>query len=1072
MKNLQAKGRWWLIALFLAVLLVAACTGGGNDPVVPVADQGIPEAPLDPGPPADPGPVNPPAPPPVTGVVTVQGTVVGDAAAGLTTAPVAGVVPLATVPLPAPTAVVLVDETGKVTASTTVTAANGNFSLSVPTGRSYMLLLRDAATGKTLAPLIVNSQTGRITFSLPDGSVNVNLGSVTLDSQLGKAWCGTDPTLALATAAFPLDEIEWRGTSNVPSGAPPTPTFGALPFEQQMIRFEEFGVDPMPTGAAAGFTPLPQPQNAQSGPVGTALDAFLAQPGVSPFPTVTANITDANPWNGAIETYLGRSLMSVEGGTPGPAEGRPTSNRDTNQFWAQQYWNDLYPQKFFKTTVSPARVNNGVRDSRQRHGYALGEFGPGPDGVSGTADDGLYHTVFTSSVPGAPTLRGSTAGLPIALHPKMPVQDPNSVWTFDGNLPPRLLQGRYGEPILMRNYNTLPIDETANHPNVLDPAMVSNGFGRHTISTHDHNGHNAGVADGGPVAFFFPGQFYDYHWPLQLAGFSNNDNAAGSINYAANDPRAAIPCEAGETFKVLVNGVPTDKTCDASGRVNIPGDWRETMSTHWFHDHMFDHTSENVYKGNATMYDYFSALDRGNESVNDGVNLRLPSGTALPWGNRDYDVHLLVADKATDQNGQLWFNTAERDGFLGDVMTVNWLYKPYFDVRARRYRFRFLNGGVARVLKIGLVQEVPIAFGQPGAGEYPGPAGSNVSYNRVPFHMIGNDGNIMGHAIPFDGVRDLMHDGKPDQWKGQLPAEAIAERYDIIVDFAKHGIKPGDKLYFVNVMEHGDGRGSKSTVAMADILSEKYKPVVKDGYLINGDPAVGKFLELRVKAYAGTDISLDPVNYEPGKLAMIPLPLDRVKKCTTNLDGTCISNGNLLTARHRTLEFVRSQGGHNTPWQVKVDGGAANPADGHRISALLNGDPDVFTITGGRGWTHPVHIHFEEGMILSRGGKFPPDWEAWARKDMYRIGPEDESKEIEAVYRARDIMGNYPLHCHNTTHEDYAMLMRFDNQPLGFLLQDMPLPTWDGVNFDPSFALPTAETGDGIGPEKGVPVTP
>jgi len=1061
MKNLQTKRRWWLIAAFLAVLLVTGCTGG-QDGAPGVAGIAGPQGPA--GTTGDPGATGPAGPDSAikTAFALVQGNVVGDVNAGLTAPPPAGAAPVP-VPLTGPTSVVLLDEGGNVAASTTVTPTNGNFAMIAPKGHSYMMALREGGpSGRTLAPLIMDKVTGRVAFDLPAGSADVNLGAITMDTQTGKAWCGTDPPLAATTAAFPLDQIAWYGDSNIPSGGSPTPLFGAQPFTQQMIRFEEFGTDPMPAAAQPGFTPLPQPQNAQSGPVGTALDTFLAQAGVSPYPTETSNVTDTNPWNGAIETYLGHALASVEGGAPGPAEGRPTSNRDTNQFWAHQYWNDLFPQKYFKTTVSGARVNNGFRDARQRHGYAAGEFGPG----------GLYHTVYTSSVPGAPTLVGSTAGLPIALHPLMPVQDPNSVWTFDGNLPPRLLQGRYGEPILMRNYNTLPIDETANHPAVLDNTMESNGFGRHTISTHDHNGHNAGEADGGPFAFFYPGQFYDYHWPLQLAGFSNNNNAAGAINYGATEPKAAIPCAPGETFKVLVSGVPTDKTCDASGRVNIPGDWRETMSTHWFHDHMFDHTSENVYKGNATMYDYFSALDRGNEAVNDGVNLRLPSGTALSWGNRDYDVHLLVADKATDKNGQLWFSTVEREGFLGDLMTVNWLYNPWFDVRARRYRFRFLNGSVARVWKIGLVQEKNIAFGQPGAGELAGPAGSGKSYNRVPFHMIGNDGNIMGHAIPFDGVRDLMHDGKPDVWKGQLPAEVVAERYDIIVDFAKHGIQPGDKLYFVNVMEHGDGRGSKRTVPMADILSGTYHPVVKDGRWINGDPGVGKFLELRVKAYAGTDISLDPVNYEPGKLAMIPIPLDRAAKCTTLPNGSCAPNGNLLTVRHRTLEFVRSQGGHNTPWQIKVDGGDANPAEEHRISALLNGDPDVWSIGGGRGWTHPVHVHFEEGMILSRGGKLPPDWEVWARKDMYRIGPEDESREIEMVYRARDIMGNYPLHCHNTTHEDYAMLMRYDLQPLGFLLQDVPLPTYDGVFFEPSFALPTAETGDGIGPEKDVPTTP
>ena len=80
--------------------------------------------------------------------------------------------------------------------------------------------------------------------------------------------------------------------------------------------------------------------------------------------------------------------------------------------------------------------------------------------------------------------------------------------------------GRYGEPILFRHHNKLPFDVTQN-----------NGFGRHTITTHEHNGHHGAENDGFTGAFFFPGQFYDYHWPIVLAGFN-------SINTAATDPKA------------------------------------------------------------------------------------------------------------------------------------------------------------------------------------------------------------------------------------------------------------------------------------------------------------------------------------------------------------------------------------------------------------------------------------------------------------------------------------------------------------------------------------------------------
>ena len=80
------------------------------------------------------------------------------------------------------------------------------------------------------------------------------------------------------------------------------------------------------------------------------------------------------------------------------------------------------------------------------------------------------------------------------------------------------------------------------------------------------------------------------------------------------------------------------------------------MSWHWFHDHMFEFTAQNGYKGNAALHNMYSALDRGNEVINDGVNLRLPSGRAKDWGNLDYDVNLVVADKSVNASGQLQFD--------------------------------------------------------------------------------------------------------------------------------------------------------------------------------------------------------------------------------------------------------------------------------------------------------------------------------------------------------------------------------------------------------------------------------
>ncbi len=114
------------------------------------------------------------------------------------------------------------------------------------------------------------------------------------------------------------------------------------------------------------------------------------------------------------------------------------------------------------------------------------------------------------------------------------------------------------------------------------------------------------------------------------------------------------------------------------------------------------------------------------------------------------------------------------------------------------------------------------------------------------------------------------------------------------------------------------------------------------------------------------------------------------------------------------------------------------------------------------GWSHPVHVHFEEGQILYRGGKAPPPWEKYARKDVYRIGPlPDSTASVDMAIRFRKFAGTYVEHCHNTQHEDKAMLLRWDIQRPGQTIAiPTPMPEWGGVGYEPSTTLPTYKTGD------------
>ncbi|HJS87594.1 MAG TPA: multicopper oxidase domain-containing protein, partial [Acetobacteraceae bacterium] len=96
-----------------------------------------------------------------------------------------------------------------------------------------------------------------------------------------------------------------------------------------------------------------------------------------------------------------------------------------------------------------------------------------------------------------------------------------------------------------------------------------------------------------------------------------------------------------------------------------------------------------------------------------------------------------------------------------------------------------------------------------------------------------------------------------------------------------------------------------------------------------------------------------------------------------------------------------------------------------RAAVKLN-TAEIWTLkNGGRGWSHPIHIHQEEFQILTRNGRKPPAQDV-ARKDVATLAP---GEEVTVFKRFRDFTGRYPMHCHNVIHEDHAMMLRWDIVP-------------------------------------------
>jgi FtsP/CotA-like multicopper oxidase with cupredoxin domain len=285
------------------------------------------------------------------------------------------------------------------------------------------------------------------------------------------------------------------------------------------------------------------------------------------------------------------------------------------------------------------------------------------------------------------------------------------------------------------------------------------------------------------------------------------------------------------------------------------------------------------------------------------------------------------------------------------------------------------------------------------------------------FQQIANDGNLLPSPVTLTQTDQL----------------GIAERYDIVIDFSRYSI--GSKVQLVNILAHENGAIPAGPVSLSQALSGQ-----------SSDPCVGTFLEFRiVRNPAQPDVSQVPAVMIPNPdLSNIPVTRERTFVFGDGADQT-------------TRDPVTSFRG---PWGIGTNGGDKLDADFGRVSAAPGfGTREIWTLVNDGGeWDHPVHIHFEEGQILARNGSINnvPAAER-GRKDVYRLRPDGS---VKLTMQFRDWGGMFMEHCHNTVHEDNAMLLRWeiDNGGAPFLRPlPTPIPTPQGVTFEsPDDILPSA----------------
>lgn len=194
----------------------------------------------------------------------------------------------------------------------------------------------------------------------------------------------------------------------------------------------------------------------------------------------------------------------------------------------------------------------------------------------------------------------------------------------------------------------------------------------------------------------------------------------------------------------------------------------------------------------------------------------------------------------------------------------------------------------------------------------------------------------------------------------------VAERMDLVVDFSRADI--GDEIYLVNLTDQISGKGPTGIIL---------------------DPATAPRMMKFIVNRTAPDNSRIPRQTRP---------LNRIQE------------SEVVTTREWVFD------NQNGIWTINNQ-----PFNPNRIDAVVQKNTAerwIFRNTSDD-WEHPVHIHFEEHQVELVNG-LPPKLEDRGRKDVSVLGPGDT---IQAVFRFRDFVGTYPIHCHNTVHEDHAMML-------------------------------------------------
>jgi FtsP/CotA-like multicopper oxidase with cupredoxin domain len=238
----------------------------------------------------------------------------------------------------------------------------------------------------------------------------------------------------------------------------------------------------------------------------------------------------------------------------------------------------------------------------------------------------------------------------------------------------------------------------------------------------------------------------------------------------------------------------------------------------------------------------------------------------------------------------------------------------------------------------------------------------------------------------------------------------MAERHDVVFDFAPYRQQGITHLYLVNCLQQTDGRGPD------DIDLDQCTPLVR--------------FDLSERIAEGTDTSAIPPILNPELVRDAAGEWEYPGYAERDVPRSAAG-----VPTERVYVFDRGHG----MWTVngEIFGAHRNDTDGGvKLWKTREGShPEIWRLVNkSGGWVHPIHIHLEQFKILDRmdndaGYRRAPKPHEAGLKDTFMLHENETVRVITTFKDLNDhfdnqagVLQDYVFHCHNIDHEDMDMM--------------------------------------------------